>query len=103
MAAATAGCVQGGSQVRGAENRSIITAAETNQLKTTPGRVSKVMYPATGTTFALTIYDDAAANNNAVYTDTAAVGVVRDLDIPMAFGIRVVTTGTPGSIVVTWS
>ena len=85
--------------------RATITASETNQLKTTPGRLSKIDVWGAGTTWVIDIYDDPGANSHPVWQWLTARGAGEfQVDIPMSTGIRVVTSGaTPGSVTIIFS
>lgn len=86
------------------QNASVITASETNQLKTSGGFLGRVVVWGVGTTWTIDVYDDASANNNRVWGWVSANGVgAFDLRIPMQAGIRVVTGGTAGAATVVWS
>lgn len=87
-----------------AERTAIFTAIGTDPLKTGRGKLGKLIVTAVGTTATVDIYDDPAAANNKVASWVSADGkVVWDLQIPMQRGITVVTTGTLGTVVVTFS
>lgn len=104
MAANTSVGIQPGDQIHTGTYRSIITAAETNQLKTSPGKVAQLIVGNVGTTATLDIYDDASSNSNKVFEWVSADGKgVFALQCPMANGIRVVTGGTFGLAVLVWS
>lgn len=93
-----------GDQVYTGINNSVITAAETNQLKASAGKVGQVIVWDVGTTATLDLYDHATANSNKVWGWVSANGVgVFALQIPMGLGIRIVTGGTAGGWTVVWS
>src|SRR5437867_9000869 len=89
------------------ENLSLISSAETNQLKATGGRVAKLITFATGTPAAtIDVYDHASSNTNKVFSRViSAAGVtIDDLSLPMQDGIRIVTTTmTTTSVSITWT
>lgn len=93
-----------GTEVGIGDHNSIITAAETNQLRTGSGKLAGIVVVDPGTTFVVDIYDDPSANNNQVYKYLTADGKISlQLQIPMQQGIRVVTSGTPGRVCIIWS
>ena len=95
-----------GADKQGGENASVVSANETNQLKTNAGRVFRLIVTALGTAETVTIYDHASANTNPVYTETysGTAPLIRDLNIPCGNGIRVVQSGTAaGTFTLTWS
>lgn len=104
MAADTGGAAARG-EVSVGQKRSIITAAETNVLKTTPGKLASITIANVGTTATLDIYDTAAADTtNKVYEWVSADGKrTEPVQIPMKAGIRVVSGGTFGRAVIVWS
>jgi hypothetical protein len=106
MPARTTQAAQNGTEVKIGQRASLITTAETNQLKTSPGKVGHVVISNVGTTATLDIYDDADSNDAAkrVWEWVSADGTgVFPLQIPMGEGIRVVTGGTFGRAVIVWS
>lgn len=88
---------------------SVITAAETDQLKTERGKVGSLMVwgDDAGTTCVVNLYDDAASNTRQVFRWVTADGKgVFAVQLPMAHGIRVVVSGTlptNGGITLVWS
>lgn len=104
MAAATAGSAQNGTEIKVGQKRSIITAAEANNLKAAPGKVGTVIIANVGTAATLDVYDDPDSNDNKVFEWVSADGKGPfAIQCPMAFGIRVVTGGTFGRAVIVWS
>lgn len=93
-----------GTEIFGGSDRSIITANETNQLKAGRGRLYSLEVWGVGAAWVIDVYDNASANANEVWQYVTADGKqVLKLDMPMANGIRVVTSGTtPGTAVVVW-
>lgn len=78
----------------------IITANETNQLVTGPGILRRVIVNNVGTSVTLDAYDHASTTTNKIFEYVTADGkMVRELDIPFQNGLRVVTGGTLGNIV----
>ena len=94
-----------GTEVGIGDHNSIITANETNQLRTGSGKLAGIVVSDAGTAWVVDIYDDPGANNNLVYRFATAAGLAAlQLQIPMQGGIRVVTSGTtPGRVCVIWS
>ncbi len=87
-----------GSTANLGHRKAVITAAENNNLKATPGFVGKVIVWDVGTTATLDIYDHGSTNTNKVWGWVSANGIGSfELCIPMQIGIRVVTGGTPGA------
>lgn len=105
MAAATETGQVVGTDVGVGRRRSIITLAETNILKTIDGKLGTVYVANVGVTATLDIYDTAAADTaNKVFEWVTADGKGPfAVQIPMAFGIRVITGGTVGRIIIVWS
>lgn len=93
---------------RGGEFKAVIALAETNQLKTQPGRCCKLIIwvPAAGG-LTVDLYDHDSANNNRFYSEVipASTFAVRELHVPLSVGLRVVTSALAGSpaITVTYS
>jgi hypothetical protein len=86
------------------EKRSTITAAETNQLKSTSGKVGLVTVWDVGTTATLDIYDATSGTSNQVFKWVSADGKgTWQIQCPMANGIRVVSGGTFGGCNIVWS
>lgn len=104
MAANTSQAAAKGTVVSTGQHRSVITAAEANNLKTSPGKVAQVIVWNVGATATIDVYDDPSANSNQVWSWASADGKnTYALQIPMAFGIRVVSAGgTPPSFTVVW-
>ena len=95
MAAATRG--SGGKKV------SVITAAETNQLRTGQGFLRRLYVPSVGTTMTVDIYDAASGTTNKIVEYVTADGKANlQLDIPFSVGLRVIVGGTPGIVVLVW-
>lgn len=94
-----------GTEVGIGDHNSIITASETNQLRTGSGKLAGIVVVDPGTTWVVDIYDDPSANNNQVYKFVSATGLAAvQLQIPMQQGIRVVTSGTTaGRVCIIWS
>lgn len=93
-----------GTEIHTGQNVSVITAAETNQLKDRPGKVGQILIWDVGTTATLDLYDHASSNTNKVWGWVSADGKgVFALQVPMQAGIRVVTGGTAGGWSVIWS
>ena len=104
MAASTKGGGVFGTEIHSGQKRSVITAAETNQLKTRPGKVGQVIIWDVGTTATLDIYDDPDSNDSPVWGWVSADGKgVFAIQIPMGAGIRVVTGGAFGKATIVWS
>ena len=81
----------------------IITAAEANQLVTGQGRLRRVFVANVGTTATLDIYDDPTTTNNKIYEWVSADGKKNDnVDIPFQAGLRVVTGGTFGRVILVY-
>lgn len=103
MAATTASGSRG-QEIATGGNRSTITAAETNQLKTGSGKVGHVTIWNVGTSMTVDIYDHATTTTNKVFEWVTADGKgTFAIQCPMANGIRVVVGGTPGGVNVVWS
>lgn len=94
---------------RVAQSRSVITAAEANQLKAAPGMVVAVIVHGDtgGTTCTVDIYDHASTATNRVFRWATAQGLgVFGIQCPMGAGIRVVTAGTlpaNGGVTIVWT
>lgn len=87
-----------------AENSSLITAAETNQLKTGPGKCARLIVSAVGTTATVDIYDATSGTSNPIYRWLTADGKVSiTLLTPFFNGLRVITGGTVGEVRINWS
>lgn len=82
----------------------IIVTSETNQIAGTAGSIlRKVIVNNVSASATLDIYDNNTTNLNKIFEWVTADGkVVRDLDIPIQNGIRVVTAGgtTPNIVLV---
>src|SRR5580765_6841391 len=87
------------------QKRAVITASETNQLKTTPGEIAAIKVWGAGTTWVIDVYDDPGANAHPVWQWLTARGNGEfPVELPMSTGIRIVTSGgTPGSVTVVYS
>lgn len=74
----------------------IINTTGTTQVKTSSGRVARVLMQNAGSADAtLAVYDHASANGNQIWYWDNSRGVGEfDIDCPMKFGIRVVVAGT---------
>lgn len=89
--------------------RSVITAAEANQLKAAPGLVDAVIVhgDTAGTTCLVDVYDHASTATNRVFRWATAQGLgVFRIECPMGTGIRVVTAGTlpaNGGVTIIWA
>lgn len=105
MPANTGSAAGYGTEISLGQNRSIITAAETNQLKTRAGKLGAVLVWNVGVGGQVDIYDNASANANEVYQWVTATGLgLFQCQVPMANGIRVVSAGgTPASFTVIWT
>jgi hypothetical protein len=104
MAADTKQVNTRGTSIHTGDKVSLITLSETNQLKPSSGKIGQVIISEVGTTWVIDIYDDAAANNRLLWKWLSADGNgVHALQLPMANGIRVVTSGgAPGRAVIVW-
>ena len=97
--------VHGGqAQQQGGELAARIILAETNQLKVTGGRVTGILISDAGT-FDLIFYDDINSDDNQLFDVDSSVWTVgwHAVNVPFEDGIRVVSSGTPGDIVVVYS
>lgn len=84
-----------------ANQRAVITASESNDLLTKPGRIARILVWDVGTTWTLDVYDHGSANNNPVWGWVSADGKGEfDLEIPLGTGLRIVTGGTAGKATV---
>lgn len=93
-----------GTEIQTGQLASNITAAETNQLTTKPGKVGQVIVYDVGTTATIDLYDHASSNSNKMWGWVSANGVgVFALQLPIQAGIRVVTGGTFGGCTVVYS
>jgi len=92
-------------EIAAGQARTIVTSNATTQIKATPGKLAKMIVWGVGTAWVIDVYDHASANTNPVYQWLTAGGaIVADLQIPMIYGIRVVTSGTTaGSVTIVWS
>lgn len=87
-----------------ASTNAIIVLAETNQLVTGSGRLMQIIGIAVGTAFRVEIYDATSGTSNKIYDYTAgAIGEIKDLDLPFQEGLRVISTGIPGQINVSYN
>src|SRR5262245_58341291 len=103
MAAATRTRSAVGTLVNSVANAWVITATETTQRSTRPGKRGKLIVWAAGTGGQIDVYDHGSANSNQIYSWVTADGKVNlQLDIPFQLGLRVVTTGTAGSVTIVW-
>ena len=81
----------------------IIVTAETNQLLTGTGILRRVIVNNVSASATLDVYDNATTALNKVFEWVTADGkMVRELDIPVQNGIRVVSVGTAPNFVITW-
>lgn len=104
MPANTAQAAGFGPEIHTGQNYSIITASETNQLKTRPGKVGQLLVSLVGTAWTIDIYDHGSTNTNRIFQWVTASGVgVFAIQCPMSLGIRVVSTGTAGEVTLVWS
>lgn len=104
MAANTRQGVPFGTEIQTGIKASNITAAETNQLTTGPGKIGQVIVYDVGTTATIDIYDHASSNTNKMWGWVSANGVgVFALQLPIQAGIRVVTGGTFGGATIVYS
>ncbi len=88
----------------GGEIAARIILAETNQLKTSSGRVLGILISDAGT-FDLVFYDHISGNSNQLFDVDSSVWTVgwHKVNVPFEDGIRVVSSGTPGDITVVYS
>lgn len=88
---------------------SVITAAETNQLKSTVGKVGHVVVwgDDAGTSAKLILYDAISGTTRPVWQWITAEGKgTFPIQMPIGLGIRIITSGTPptnGGWTVVWS
>lgn len=95
--------VQGARAVAGG-NCDIVTAAETNQLKTGRGVLRRIQVWDVGATATIDIYDHGSSTTNQIFKWVTADGKVNaELDIPFEVGLRVVTGGTFGGVNIVWA
>lgn len=104
MAATLGATTVRGTPVHTGERHAVITASETNQLKTVAGKLSHVVVWGAGSGWTIAIYDDPNSNDHQIWGWATADGVgTFALQIPCQYGLRVVTaSGTPGSITVVY-
>jgi hypothetical protein len=102
--AATKHVWPGKAQYEGGEIAAKIVLAETNQLKTGGGRVHGILVIDAGT-FDVILYDDPDSNDNLVIDfDSSAWGIGwHPINLPFGLGIRAVTSGTPGDLIIVYS
>lgn len=82
----------------------ILAAAETNQLVTGTGILHRVIVNNVGTTATLDIYDATSGTSNKIFEWVSADGKVRaDLDLPFQNGLRAISGGTFGNVVLVYS
>jgi hypothetical protein len=109
MAAATKGGGVAGPEINTGHFASVITAAETNQLKSAVGKVGHVVVwgADAGTTATLALYDALSGTTRQVWSWKTADGLgTFPIQMPMGIGIRVITAGTPpgsGGWTIVWS
>jgi len=87
------------------QNRTLITANGTTQIKSKPGKFAKLIIRGVGTAWVLAFYDDTGSGGEEVCEWLTADGkVALDLQIPMYYGIRLVASGTTaGAALIIWS
>jgi hypothetical protein len=87
------------------QKRAVITASETNQLKTSPGRINRIYVWGAGRPGSWTCTTTPGANAHPVWQWLTARGNGEfAVEIPMSTGIRVVTSGTTaGSCTIVFS
>lgn len=108
MAAVTTQAAARGTVVSVGSYASVITTAETNQLRTGAGKVSHAVVwgDDAGTSAVLTIYDATGGSATPKFRWVTADGKgTFALQIPMSSGIRVISEGTfptNGGITVVW-
>ena len=104
MAASTRETGAIGTEIHTGDMVSVITLSETNQLKTGKAKVGQIIVWGVGTGWTLNVYDHASADNNQVWQWVTADGKgVFALQLPLQLGLRIVTSGTAGSVTVVWS
>lgn len=106
MAASTRKGPRRGVEMYVAENASVISTNETNQLKAVAGKVSHVLVWSAGSGATVKLYDSASADENQAWEWNTADGVgVYALQLPIQNGIRVVTSHstTTAKITVVWN
>lgn len=104
MAASTSQGGVRGTQVHHGHTSSVITAAETNQIKTGSGTLGRVVVWDVGTTATLDIYDATSGTTRKVFGWLSADGKINhELNIPLGTGLRVITGGTFGGVTIVWS
>ena len=93
-----------GTQTNNGGNAAIITANETNALKTSKGVLGRVFVTNVGATATLKVYDDPATSNNQLVDWASADGKVNwELNLPFTTGLTVITAGsTACSAVILW-
>ena len=105
MPASTVQVNPGGTQINTGDKKSVIELAESNNLKTTGGKVGQVVVWDVGSAATIDVYDDASANTNKCWGWVTADGKgTFPIQMPMKNGIRIVTAGTtPPKLTVVWS
>jgi len=104
VAAATRETGASGTEVHTGDMVSVITASETNQLKTGKAKIGQVIVWGVGTGWTIDVYDNASANSQQVWQWVTADGKgTFALQLPLRDGLRVVTAGTAGSVTIVWS
>ena len=86
-----------GQQIHVGDSKAVITAAESNVIKASRGKVAAVIVwgDTAGTSCTVTVYDDPATTNNSCFRWATAQGLgTFALQMPMANGIYVVVGGT---------
>lgn len=86
-----------GQQIDAGTSYAVITAAETNDIKTGGGKVASVEIwgDDAGTTCTVDVYDNSGASSGKVWRWATATGLgVYAVQIPLNTGLRVVTGGT---------
>lgn len=81
-----------------------ITTNETNQLVTGKGKVARVIITNVGSGASLDVYDATSGTTLPIYRWVTAEGKGSNfLNCPFQNGLRVITGGTFGEAIVTWS
>jgi hypothetical protein len=83
-----------------------VTPTSLTVIKSTPGRLAKILCSTANATNAINIYDNATTNSGTiigVIPTTATIGQIFDLQMPAANGITIAATASAGTITVSWS
>lgn len=83
-----------------------VTPTSLTVIKSTPGRLARVLCSTANATNAINIYDNASAASGTiigVIPTTATAGQIFDLQMPAANGITIAATASAGTITVSWS